>query len=535
MLPTLPYNHRVPKSTQLQFGGYDHRRAAGNGTIWDEKNMSSVEAPLIEPRNLRYLCRTLTKPNGIYAGDEMYLFDGTNFYVDGVQKWSELTDTKKVVAQLGNYTCVWPDKMMYKRYEGGATMYPLQHSVTLTSIFTDGTLYGEPAEANSLQSVQIDPETQTVMGWSLFEVGDAVKITCANMPQNEKTIIIREIGGDGTILRFYENSFETSDQAYSVTVTREVPDLDYVCVNENRVWGCKGDTIYCSKLGDPTNWNVFDGLSTDSWAVTVGSEGDFTGCVSYLGYPCFFKEDHVYKVYGDKPSNYHVMQSADLGVMSGSGASFGIAGEVLYYLSRAGVVAYTGGIPSGIAEPFGEERYKNAVGGSDGLRYYISMTDGANAHHLFVYDTRYGVWHREDDLDAMGIVWYKGGLYALCTNGRLWWLEGDAPPQGSVVEDGIESFVEFGDFDEGSPQRKGHSHVEVRGEVEDNSSFQLWIQYDSSGTWTSIGQVTPGKKRSVYFPVIPRRCDHWRLKITGEGKYRIYSITRTFYTGSEFH
>lgn len=108
---------------------------------------------------------------------------------------------------------------------------------------------------------------------------------------NNQTIIIREIDGD--YLRFYENSFTINEggDAETLTISRDVPDMDFICENENRLWGCKEDTIYSSKLGDPFNWNVFDGLSTDSYAVNVGSAGDFTACCSYLGYPVFFKEE----------------------------------------------------------------------------------------------------------------------------------------------------------------------------------------------------------------------------------------------------
>ena len=68
--------------------------------------------------------------------------------------------------------------------------------------------------------------------------------------ENNKTAIIREIDGDN--LRFYENTFTISDGGDSETLqlSRTVPELDYICENENRLWGCKGDTIYASKLGD---------------------------------------------------------------------------------------------------------------------------------------------------------------------------------------------------------------------------------------------------------------------------------------------
>ena len=122
-----------------------------------------------------------------------------------------------------------------------------------------------------------------------FRAGDAVTISGATVHEkNNTTIIIREVDGDE--LRFYENSFvigESGDSEAALTIKREAPEMDFLCENENRLWGCKGDTIFSSKLGDPFNWNCFDGLATDSYAVDVGSEGDFTGAVSYLGYAVF--------------------------------------------------------------------------------------------------------------------------------------------------------------------------------------------------------------------------------------------------------
>ena len=54
-----------------------------------------------------------------------------------------------------------------------------------------------------------------------------------------------------------------------------MPDLDFICESENRLWGCSNETrtIYASALGDPTNFFSYQGLSTDSYAVAVGSEG----------------------------------------------------------------------------------------------------------------------------------------------------------------------------------------------------------------------------------------------------------------------
>jgi hypothetical protein len=70
------------------------------------------------------------------------------------------------------------------------------------------------------------------------------------------TIVIQEISEDKKTLIFYENSFTVGEEEAEVTIARVMSDLEYVCENENRLWGVGGNTIYSSKLGDPFNWNV---------------------------------------------------------------------------------------------------------------------------------------------------------------------------------------------------------------------------------------------------------------------------------------
>ena len=67
-------------------------------------------------------------------------------------------------------------------------------------------------------------------------------------------------------------------------IARTVPDLSFLCENENRLWGCDGNTIYASKLGDIFNWNVYDGLETDSFAVDTGSAGRLRHAAGYVAH-----------------------------------------------------------------------------------------------------------------------------------------------------------------------------------------------------------------------------------------------------------
>lgn len=524
-LPIMAYSDGIRKYKTTEFGGYNHNRYAGDGEIWDMENMSSDYYPLLAPRKARWCITTLTKPNGLYARDGLYWVDGTGFYAGGMKKGT-VSDSKKQFASLGAYIVILPDKAWYNTSTG--QFGNIEASWTGAGKIQDGTYAGESAEANTIYAEGAEWD-------SLFNIGDAVTISGAEKHfENNKTIIIREIDGD--YLRFYENSFvidEGGDQEASLTISRTMPELDFICENENRLWGCKGDTIYASKLGDIFNWNVFDGVATDSYAVAVGSAGDFTACCGYLGYPCFFKEEHIYKVYGSKPSDFQVMGSASLGVEAGSGQSCAIAGETLFYLSRAGIVAYSGGIPQNISSPFGTERYRNAVAGGDGTKYYISMEDTAGICQLFVFDTKTKLWHREDEKKIVGFAWDKE-LYFLDSTGKLWlWGNARSVPEGAVSEGAFESYAEFGDFVEKDPNKKGTSKLQLRIELEAGAEANVYIQFDSDGVWRKVRTLTADVKKSYYLPIIPRRSDHFRIKIVGKGMWRLYSLVRENYSGSE--
>lgn len=323
----------------------------------------------------------------------------------------------------------------------------------------------------------------------------------------------------------------TRSMAYNaetnVTVEREIPEMDYMCANENRLWGCKGDTVYASKPGDPFNWNVFDGIASDSYAVDAGSPGDFTGCVSYAGYPVFFKEHHIYKMYGTMPSNFELVASATMGIDTGSGDSPAIAGETLFYLSPQGVTAYAGAVPTLLHDAFGTDSYKNAVGGSDGVKYYISM-QGISGPRLFVYDTQKGMWHREDNIEAVGFARTEDGTYILAADGRLMQIDAG---EGETVD----WWAEFGDFTENEPNRKGVSRIQLRFELAKGARFKVEMNFDSQKRWDTVMQlVGEREKQSFIIPIVPRRADHWRLRLSGSGECTVYSIAREFYKGSDW-
>ena len=98
------------------------------------------------------------------------------------------------------------------------------------------------------------------------------------------------------------------------------------------------------------NWNVFEGISTDSYAATIGSDGDFTAAATYSGYALFFKEHTIHKVFGNKPSNIQIQTQEAPGVKNGCSGSVQVVGTTLIYLSGTGVYGYTGGVPFALSD-----------------------------------------------------------------------------------------------------------------------------------------------------------------------------------------
>lgn len=531
--PVLPAGDSIRQSVQTVFGGLNHTAGASDGDLWDMQNLWSGDFPRLSVRPKRVTLGTLTKPNGLFHEGRRFTVDGTVLYVDGVNAGA-VTDTKKTFAALGGRVLIWPDKKMWvPPASAGAsgTLVSLERSVTTSCTFADGTYAGEEAEGNTLLAA--DPS----FDWgTCFRVGDAVSISGSSHAENNQTLIVREIGGNA--LRFYEHSFTDESTAANITVSRTVPDLDHLCVNENRVWGCRGDSIYASKLGDPYNWNVFDGLSTDSWSWDTGTAGDFTGCVSFLGYPCFFKERQIFKVYGDKPTNFEPMGAPDLGVMAGCGRSLAVANETLFYLSRVGPMAYSGGVPRPVGEALGAA-LTQAVGGSDGLKYYMSAKNSANVWRLYVYDALRQMWHVEDAAHAEYFApGAAGAVECLTATGALWTTDTGAT---GTAEAAVSWVAEFGDYymyinsgrsAKSSPNKKHITKVLIRLELPTNSTAAVYIRYDSAGDWANVASLTADAKKSHYLPVVPRRCDHFRLKLTGSGPCIVHSLTTETSEGS---
>ena len=323
-----------------------------------------------------------------------------------------------------------------------------------------------------------------------------------------------------------------------ITIKREMPKMDFVVESQNRLWGChygpdkNGNVvneIYASKLGDPKNWDCYlGGNSQGSYVASVGTDGQFTGAITHLGYPIFFKEGYMHKVYGNYPANYQIQTTACRGVQEGCHKSLAIVNELLFYKSRNGVVGYDGSLPVEVSSALGDVSYSDAVACGFGNKYYISMRD-SEQYHLFVYDTKKGIWHKEDNI--------KVDEFCACRNELYFRVHGSNEIKtmfgGTLDTAPVEWMAETGPLGVSSPDKKYISRLNVRMSLAIGSVVHFYIQYDSEGEWHHASTMTGTVLRPFSVPVRPRRCDHFKLRIVGKGEAKIHSITKTIEQGSD--
>ena len=411
----------LPTTRQMVdvFKGYNHNLRINNGEFFDMKNMTSDYYPVLSPRGKRGFYAKPGSPQGIIAKDSLCYVDGSDFVIGMYRIDMGLSTAEeacpKQLISMGAYVIIMPDKMYINTMDTTDRGH-IEASFTTTTDVTfelctiTGDTYEntvisptEPANPGNLD-YWIDTSTtpNTLKQYSAtsgmwvaiattyikisaagigkaFQQYDGVTISGIKSPDLQDlngTMALWAKGDDYIVVLGILDAVTTQTAAEgAITVERRMPNMDYLIESENRLWGCRygtalnGDVvneIYACKLGDFKNWNCFMSLSTDSYAASCGTDGQFTGAITHLGYPLFFKENCVHKVFGNYPANFQIQTTACRGVQKGCHKSLAIVNETLFYKARTGICAFDGSLPTEASYVLGNEYYSDAVGGAHG-------------------------------------------------------------------------------------------------------------------------------------------------------------------------
>ena len=327
----------------------------------------------------------------------------------------------------------------------------------------------------------------------------------------------------------------------AVNISRSSPDMDFVIECGNRLWGCyygKGadgkilNEIYASKLGDFKNWNYFAVLSTDSYAASRGAPGEWTGAIAMGTTPLFFKRDRLEKVYISASGAHQITSSKVHGVQPGSSKSLQIVDNVLFYLSDIGVMAYDGSVPELCSADFGDVRYKEGTAGKRGSVYYLQAKTDNHARSVFCLDTSTGIWCKEDGLIIRDAVEIADALYLLLDDWTLIAIGAIPETVTAEEEEDFDWELVSGPIGYYRSEQEYLLRLIPRLKLEPGASAMVHVMYDDDGNWRRVACLEHNSTHSVTVPIKTRRCDHFRIKLSGIGGVTIYSLTREIEKGS---
>lgn len=568
------------RSITTDFRGLNLSQGIGDGEWAWMQNMDTREYPAVARRQKRVHVATLNKPNGLCATDRLCFVDGVKFYYNGFY-YGDVEDSEKTLVPMGAKIAIFPDKKLFDTTTLSFTDMEQKNvssgTVRVTLAKGDGTPYGEYTEGGTAPEnpengqlwLDTSGDAPVMKTWSeaqglwVAEATTYVLVSATGLGQGLKALdgvtvsgleesglngdwILTDAGPD--YILFTGILQKALTQAGEVRVERTCPEMDFVVEKDNRLWGCSSadHEIYCCKLGDPTNWRAYQGVATDSYAVTVGTPGPFTGAAVSGSAVIFFKENCLHRVYGTQPSNFTVYVDNLRGVQQGCHKSAVRVNEYLYYKSVFDVCVYADSEVAGISAALGTESYKNAVAGVCGNRLYLSMEDQEGAWQLLVYDTAAGVWTREDGTHALGFASCLTETFMLRADGELYaLLPGEYNKDFFMVgsdytvyaqeetDEEVSWELRTGEILRELPDHKYIGKIQLYLELDPGARAEVALRRDG-GAWEKVQELSGGDQRRCTLPIYPRRCDRMEIRLTGVGHVRLVNWSKYVGYGSEY-
>lgn len=542
----------------LEFKGLNKKVAVDDGELHDMKNLSSDEYPSLyqrKPRGIYNLPAECMKPISMIQKRSKLGLLGYNyknelrFFYDGyeISALGTFVEDTHMVA-INTKICFFPEKRFFDvidKSRGSLEVnlsYVQEKSITISDDTGEAKINLTDVLLTGLKEddvVEVECTVSTDKG--NFTYGGDKYVDATNLPR----ISSKVLGFSTSYLALESSAFQdilatgaTTGVVKNLKITRLTPDLKYVIESNNRLWGVsdRDNTIYACKLGDPTNWQYYQGTSMDSYYAEQGSDGEWTGCAAYSNHILFFKEQAIHKCYGSTPSSYQIQTTQCYGLEKGSSKSVAIVNDIVIYKSQMGFMAYEGGNPYPISQKFGSTKFDNVVAGSNGRKYYASIHNTDTGENWIVAcDIDKALWHKEDNIRARDFCFFNGNLmfisdydYEYFKGDTIYVIDAD---EGIPQEKEISWWVELGPFHEYVEEKKVFSRVDMRIDILPDTVLDFYIKQDN-GEWEYIDRRTHEHGLTIREMFIPRRCNQFMIRIEGIGNCRIDSLRRRFRVGT---
>ncbi len=511
------------------FGGLNQSSVGADNEFLDMKNISSRLYPSLTLCEQSVPFADLNEPFQFFWKNDNYFITADTIMKQGENgKRLKLNrkDLDRMLVGMGAYICIFPDKQVYNTATGELldmeASYTQSGSISIAPV-SEGSSFVKIQGTNLGKAFKKD-DVVTLSGFTQYT--DVLNGAKAIKEIGDNFIVITAVDENGAALR-------SITEESGVKIERKLPDLDFVCEFNNRLWGCSSANheIYASKLGDPTNWNSYQGTAADSYAVSVGSDGDFTGVISQQGYVVFFKEDYIHTIYGTKPSNFSLDTVQARGVMKGCSKSLCHVNETVMYVGRDAIMAYTGGMPESVSDKL-NLRWSSAVANQWKGKYYVDLTF-FNKTTTYVYDLVHNVWMKEDEHENKLLSRFYANGILFETREKERHISSRFTSLEEIRTGDMDWYLESVYLEEGTiDQKKVHS-LQFNVELETDAYFAVYVRYDNDVTWRRVASVTADRRNTYTVPLKLKKCERYQYRLEGHGWFILYGMSKTIGKGSE--
>lgn len=233
---------------------------------------------------------------------------------------------------------------------------------------------------------------------------------------------------------------------------------------------------------------------------------------------------------GSRPANFHVSSYSCRGVAKDSPAGLCVVNDILYYKSHDGIYAYSGGLPICVSEEICDVvmKLKRVVMSGEGELLLVSGENEGEYIHL-AYDTVRRIWHGYSSPKSLTYLRYPDATLEFCKGEcgvDVYTMfrgvpdaYGEAPAEALAQSWSFES----GDISYNTTDRKYISRISL--DTEAQGRTVLLISYNGE-SFKRVRDIPVHKRGCCDIALTPRRCDHFRIRMEGEGSFTLFAITK---------
>lgn len=258
---------------------------------------------------------------------------------------------------------------------------------------------------------------------------------------------------------------------------------------------------------DMISWNEVNNNYNDSVSQAIWQGGAINAIIPLTDSIIIFKDDNISVFTGTTIATMTAYTIECAGLKKENCKSVAAANESVFYYSNGNVYRYAGGFPVNISE---DVKFNgiNAVGGTDGKKYYLSLSENG-VRTLYVYDIEKRLWHIEDNINAVGFTTLNGNIYL--TDGKEIFSYEET---GENVEWEAEFF-----YDEDTIKKKKYKQFIFKGNIPE---CEVWLRVNDN-QWAA---AMLSEQTTIKIP--PVICEKISIRLKGIGKMQIESIDRVF-------